>query len=67
MTDLVPALSAYADSGCLGSAGGYVSAVRVGANGHELRPEDCTESARPGSGDVRVPSVGERVGVRVAR
>jgi hypothetical protein len=71
-TDLAFALSAYAGDGCQGNAGGYVSAARVGANGHEVRPEGRLESARAGgarrgSGDVRVPTARGRVGVRVAR
>ena len=71
-TDLAPALSAHAGDGCRGNAGGHESAARVGADGHEVRPEDRMESAhaggaRRGSGDVRVPTAHGRVGVRVAR
>jgi hypothetical protein len=71
-TDLAPALSAHAGDGCRGNAGGHVSAARVGADGHEVRPEDRPESARAGgarrgSGDVRVPTAHGRAGVRGAR
>jgi hypothetical protein len=71
-TDLAPALSAHAGDGCRGNAGGHVLATRVDADGHEVRPEDRTESARAGgarrdSGDARVPVAHEHAGVRVAR
>ena len=60
-TDLALSLSVHADDGCRGNAGGHVSAARVGADGHEVRPEDRMESARAGgarrgSEDVRVPT-----------
>jgi hypothetical protein len=67
-TDLAPALSAHAGDGCRGNAGGNVSAARVGADGHEARPESARAGgARRGSGDVRVLTAHERAGVRVAR
>ena len=64
-------LSAYADDGYQGNAGGHVLATRVDADGHEVRPEHRTPNVRAGgvrrdSGDARVPAAHEHAGVRVA-